>query len=584
MHAQGLLPDMHTHIYIPDFETEVPTFLDHLAFFSDFCWRRLADVPVPTCFCAPKSPDASSPLLIGDLSEASGSPHTRPLFIPDSVHVLTVAAGAQKEAVQQFPDPDSSATHAAEEAHRGHSPQGTEKDPGQVDGAVSIPVHSPDEALGGAGTTTLVPLVTGRDRGAQGSLGDPGWFDRWSKMMARDTDPQWAGEHVRWSKQHKDDGAISSENHPKNGRDLSGSVHTHRLSVLSQLGELGEGVTNPSQQPQTGSGRGNPSERLHGQTVEDAEEGKVEMTHEEAQEAIPGLAHEVALEQPHGETSFDGTRPGSALQGDDSQSVQRLWVPQGSVTRRRLLLEETTTSSHERILSIRPNAWFWTPPSRDEGSIYANLQQVLRKGLLAVRGYRRRLGEAPSSQRSEGPRGRPEGDRMGSPRRNYQGGTAAGGQRVPAPDLRTQALQVLGVWPEQAPSRPRLALVARTAKRLLLNVRELGEAARQMDIPTSILPLEALTVYEQIMALQSSTVLAAMHGAALCTAVWLPANATVIQVAFGSPRKPSMHAYAARHVCTHPCSCVRTCSCLNAWPRECSCLKFPDLELACVGP
>lgn len=565
MHAKGLLPDMHTHIYIPDFESEVPTFLDHLAFFSDFCWRRLADVRTPTCFCAPKHP----PVAVGtprDTQVSTDNPHTTPSQLPHSAQALRVGAGAQEKSALHFPKSGDADTHGVDaEAQRDHGPQETEQDQAQGDGVVSqsLPVHGAE----GGGGTSLVPLSTGRDRGdpasaageAQGSLGDPAWGHRPSSMVARDTNPQWEREHVRWSQAHEEGDARSSgEIQVEGGTGDRGSAPTHRLSLLTQGGEPGKGVMHLSQQPQRGGSREDPSGSPLGQSLEGVEEVEAEVKQEEAPEEVQEVLQEVAPERPQDGTRLDGSQPGSALLRADPQAVQRLWVPRESLTRHRLLWEETPTA--ERGPSImQADAGFRAPSPGGRESTYAKLQQVLRKGLrILVSGDRRRLREAPSSQRTEGHRG-PVGARGGSPR-DYDDGGAVGGWRTPAPDLRTQALLMLGMLPEQAPSRPRLALVARTAKRLLLNVRELGDTARQLGIPTSILPLESLTLYEQITALHSSTVLAAMHGAALCTGVWLPANATVIQV----PWKPYEPFHLFPQACTRQyvrgCACVRTCS------------------------
>eukprot|EP00884_Botryococcus_braunii_P001469 jgi/Botrbrau1/11322/Bobra.0038s0082.1 len=57
-----------------------PLSLDHLGFFSDFCWRRLTDVLIPTCFCAPAESQA-------------GASHSRDATIPSGDSHTTSPAG-----------------------------------------------------------------------------------------------------------------------------------------------------------------------------------------------------------------------------------------------------------------------------------------------------------------------------------------------------------------------------------------------------------------------------------------------------------------------------------------------------------
>lgn len=95
-------------------------------------------------------------------------------------------------------------------------------------------------------------------------------------------------------------------------------------------------------------------------------------------------------------------------------------------------------------------------------------------------------------------------------------------------DLQTAALKALGLAPARL--RPnKVVIVARQNRRFILNQRELIRKARALGYDAAALPLERMTVKEQIEALRDTAVLFGVHGAGLMQSLWLPRGARVIQ-------------------------------------------------------
>jgi Glycosyltransferase 61 len=545
MQAKGLLPDMHTHIYIPAFASEVPTFLDHLAFFSDFCWRRLPDVTAPACFCAPlrssPSPDAA---LQAERTRTEGLVGAR----GDRPGTLETATAAVDPV---FVDGLGFATN--------REPGGL----GMEDESVSGPLGTVGLRDGRMGDRTE-PLLGLESASSSGLPGGQHRLRGTGDVLADSTGPQ-GGTQSLAAPDGVAAGLLSSVG--------TGTIETTlwKQGLVSDPGEAQEGRAIASGNgrgvakldrdptvsedagglPQSSTGRysglttAEPQVGVLAQSSGSVRHGDVEV-HQDL-EGLPNGERVPNSEQALGreregvwarlqEASSFLVEPTQLFQGAAS-AVQRLEVPDGSlVGDHRVQPGREDQIPPDHILrGAHAERHPFPGRLRPEDMPSQTLPQDTAEGqFLKSLGDRRRLQEGTEgllklpqrSQRHEGGSGQSPGVRRG-----LQGHGTAGGFR-PAPDLRTQALQVLGLLPEQAPARPRLALVSRMAKRLLLNARELADAARQIGVETSVLPLEALTLYEQIAALQGSTVLAAMHGAALCTAVWLPENATMIQVRF----------------------------------------------------
>eukprot|EP01031_Cornospumella_fuschlensis_P025124 gene25124-30341_t len=79
-------------------------------------------------------------------------------------------------------------------------------------------------------------------------------------------------------------------------------------------------------------------------------------------------------------------------------------------------------------------------------------------------------------------------------------------------------------------SKAKIGLVSRRRKRFLLNEYELVHAAQSLGYECVLLPLEKMTLYEQVRELRSLDVLVGVHGSALDNAVFLPDRAVLVQL------------------------------------------------------
>ena len=102
------------------------------------------------------------------------------------------------------------------------------------------------------------------------------------------------------------------------------------------------------------------------------------------------------------------------------------------------------------------------------------------------------------------------------------------------------------------PPRRRVGLVSRRVKRFLLNEDVLIGEVMSMGLEVQVLPLERMTLYEQVAALKSTTVLVGVHGSGLNNVLFLPGGAAMIQLlpyklnykgAFGGLAKDNQIAY-----------------------------------------
>lgn len=81
-----------------------------------------------------------------------------------------------------------------------------------------------------------------------------------------------------------------------------------------------------------------------------------------------------------------------------------------------------------------------------------------------------------------------------------------------------------------APQGPLLTLVSRRNKRLILNEGELISQAVERGLPTRVALLEDLPLFEQVLLLRRSTVLAGMHGSALINSVYMAPGTALLQL------------------------------------------------------
>jgi hypothetical protein len=104
---------------------------------------------------------------------------------------------------------------------------------------------------------------------------------------------------------------------------------------------------------------------------------------------------------------------------------------------------------------------------------------------------------------------------------------AASQSREDANGAAAQMLQFLGLKDSKPPEkRVKIGLISRRRKRFILNEYELVERVKHMGYDCVLLPLESMTLYEQMRELQSLDVLVGIHGSALDNAVFLPRGMT----------------------------------------------------------
>jgi hypothetical protein len=82
----------------------------------------------------------------------------------------------------------------------------------------------------------------------------------------------------------------------------------------------------------------------------------------------------------------------------------------------------------------------------------------------------------------------------------------------------------------EVPTAPRIGFVSRTRKRFLLNEEELAASARARGFETVFLPLERMTLYEQVRELRRVTVLVGMHGSAMVNLMFLCTGCVGVQI------------------------------------------------------
>eukprot|EP01031_Cornospumella_fuschlensis_P025247 gene25247-30489_t len=95
-------------------------------------------------------------------------------------------------------------------------------------------------------------------------------------------------------------------------------------------------------------------------------------------------------------------------------------------------------------------------------------------------------------------------------------------------DYMVQALGLEHIKPSA--SKAKIGLVSRRRKRFLLNEYELVHVAQSLGYECVLLPLEKMTLYEQVRELRSLDVLVGVHGSALDNAVFLPDRAVLVQL------------------------------------------------------
>ena len=103
--------------------------------------------------------------------------------------------------------------------------------------------------------------------------------------------------------------------------------------------------------------------------------------------------------------------------------------------------------------------------------------------------------------------------------------------KAPDADALDLAVQRLGLRNQPPPTRARVGVVSRRRKRFLLNELDLVNGIIDaLRVEVQILPLEHMTLYEQLAALRHVTVLVGVHGSGLNNAIFLPKGACLVQL------------------------------------------------------
>ena len=76
----------------------------------------------------------------------------------------------------------------------------------------------------------------------------------------------------------------------------------------------------------------------------------------------------------------------------------------------------------------------------------------------------------------------------------------------------------------------KIGLISRRRKRFILNEYELADDLAAQGYEVELLPLESMTLYEQIRALRTLDVMVGIHGSALDNSVFLHPNSVMIQL------------------------------------------------------
>jgi hypothetical protein len=94
-----------------------------------------------------------------------------------------------------------------------------------------------------------------------------------------------------------------------------------------------------------------------------------------------------------------------------------------------------------------------------------------------------------------------------------------------------QMLKFLGIADLQPPKdKVRVGLISRRRKRFILNEYELVEAVQKLGYECLLLPLETMTIYEQMAALRTLDVMIGIHGSALDNSVFLHQGSVMVQL------------------------------------------------------
>ena len=92
-------------------------------------------------------------------------------------------------------------------------------------------------------------------------------------------------------------------------------------------------------------------------------------------------------------------------------------------------------------------------------------------------------------------------------------------------------LEYLGLQDERPPpSRVKIGLISRRRKRFILNEYELVQRVEKLGYDCVLLPLETMTMHEQMQQLRTLDVLVGIHGSALDNAVFLQPGSVLVQL------------------------------------------------------
>jgi hypothetical protein len=94
-----------------------------------------------------------------------------------------------------------------------------------------------------------------------------------------------------------------------------------------------------------------------------------------------------------------------------------------------------------------------------------------------------------------------------------------------------EVIKYLGLENHQPPQdKVKIGLISRRRKRFILNEYELVESILPLGYEIVLLPLEMMTIHEQMLELRSLDVLIGIHGSALDNSLFLHAGSTLVQL------------------------------------------------------
>lgn len=103
--------------------------------------------------------------------------------------------------------------------------------------------------------------------------------------------------------------------------------------------------------------------------------------------------------------------------------------------------------------------------------------------------------------------------------------------RINEHEAASEVVRFFGLENHQPPNdKVKIGLISRRRKRFILNEYELVDSIRKLGYEIELLPLEMMTIYEQMRELRSLDVLIGIHGSALDNSLFLHPGSSLVQL------------------------------------------------------